>query len=319
MEEKTPLVSVAVITYNSSKYVLETLESIKAQTYQNIELIVSDDCSTDNTIQICMEWIEKNKTRFVRTQIVTIEKNTGISANCNRAEDACQGEWVKLIAGDDLLFQDCIENFVDYIKKHKDVLCVFGKIQVFGGDFQRCQTLQNHFFRRMDKMSVMTTQEQLNMIIEGYTPPAPAAFKKRVISSQYKVVYDEQIPMIEDWPFWINLLKKNIHLCVMDKYVVKYRLGGVSTSTEWNSLQLFRNKRFVFFYYIWNYKYLQNSENIIRETVEFECNMYSKTIEMNNLYLIINSSILNRCMFKIMRLNYELKEKIKKLKDVRII
>ena len=53
VEENNPLVSINVITYNSSKFVLETLESAKAQTYQNIELIVSDDCSTDNTVEIC--------------------------------------------------------------------------------------------------------------------------------------------------------------------------------------------------------------------------------------------------------------------------
>ena len=53
-----PLVSVPVITYNSAKFVLETLESIKAQTYQNIELVISDDCSTDNTVQICRDWVD---------------------------------------------------------------------------------------------------------------------------------------------------------------------------------------------------------------------------------------------------------------------
>lgn len=56
-----PLVSVIVITYNSAKYVLETLESIRVQSYQNIELIISDDCSKDNTIDICRNWIGKMK------------------------------------------------------------------------------------------------------------------------------------------------------------------------------------------------------------------------------------------------------------------
>ena len=106
--EKQPLVSIIVITYNSSKYVLETLESAKAQTYQNIELIVSDDCSIDNTVEICREWIENNKERFVRTELITAEKNTGIPANCNRGVKAAQGEWVKLIAGDDILYNNCI-------------------------------------------------------------------------------------------------------------------------------------------------------------------------------------------------------------------
>jgi alpha-1,3-rhamnosyltransferase len=73
-----PLVSIVVITYNSSSYVIETLESIKAQTYQNIELIVSDDCSKDKTVDVCKKWIEKNKQRFVRTELITIEKRNRI-------------------------------------------------------------------------------------------------------------------------------------------------------------------------------------------------------------------------------------------------
>ncbi|MBR5577209.1 MAG: glycosyltransferase [Bacteroidaceae bacterium] len=52
-------VSIVVITYNSSKYVLETLESVKAQDYPNIELIVSDDRSTDNTFELVNQWIEE--------------------------------------------------------------------------------------------------------------------------------------------------------------------------------------------------------------------------------------------------------------------
>ena len=55
-----PLVSICVITYNSSKTVVETLESIKNQSYSNIELVVSDDCSPDNTVELVQQWLEKN-------------------------------------------------------------------------------------------------------------------------------------------------------------------------------------------------------------------------------------------------------------------
>jgi alpha-1,3-rhamnosyltransferase len=56
----------------------------KAHVYQNIELIVSDDCSVDNTLEICRMWIENNlKERFV-SKIVVVQKNTGIASNCSR-------------------------------------------------------------------------------------------------------------------------------------------------------------------------------------------------------------------------------------------
>ena len=80
MNIQNPLVSIVVITYNSSEYVCETLESAKAQSYQNIELIVSDDASTDNTVPIVTKWIRENKSRFVCVEIVTSPSNTGITA-----------------------------------------------------------------------------------------------------------------------------------------------------------------------------------------------------------------------------------------------
>ncbi|MDP5081486.1 MAG: glycosyltransferase family 2 protein [Winogradskyella sp.] len=109
-----PLVSIIILTYNSSKYVLETLESAKAQSYRNIELIVSDDCSTDNTVEICEIWIEANKDCFIKSEIICTETNTGIPANCNRALNNAKGEWIKYIAGDDILEKECITSFVNF-------------------------------------------------------------------------------------------------------------------------------------------------------------------------------------------------------------
>ena len=102
------VVTVSVITYNSSKFVLETLESIKAQTYQPLILNVCDDCSTDDTVEICEKWIDKNKDRFIEAKIIVPEHNTGIPGNINRGIDACKTEWLKFIAGDDLLKPQCI-------------------------------------------------------------------------------------------------------------------------------------------------------------------------------------------------------------------
>lgn len=64
------LVSICVLTYNSSEYIIETLDSIKNQNYQNIELIISDDCSFDNTVILCTQWINLNRDRFVRVELI---------------------------------------------------------------------------------------------------------------------------------------------------------------------------------------------------------------------------------------------------------
>ena len=108
---KTPLVSIVVASYNASKTIIETLESIKAQTYSPLELIVADDCSQDDTAVKCEEWLAKNQNRFVRSKLIVNEENKGISANFNIGVRASSGEWVKIF-GDDILLPDAIEKNV---------------------------------------------------------------------------------------------------------------------------------------------------------------------------------------------------------------
>ena len=134
---KNPLVTVGVLTYNSSRTVLETLDSIKAQSYRNIELVVSDDASTDNTVELCRKWISANKDRFVRCELLTVPKNTGIPANANRRLEAARGVWIKGVAADDLLAPDCVENFINYVNEHPEAEVIFAKYQRFKKEFSK--------------------------------------------------------------------------------------------------------------------------------------------------------------------------------------
>lgn len=226
-----PLVSVPVITYNSSKFVLETLESIKAQTYQNIELIISDDCSSDNTVELCQKWVEENKERFVQTQIITSEVNTGVSANLNRAEAVCQGEWVKGIAGDDLLMPDCIADCVEYVQQHPNLIYLFGRIEAFGASDEK----NKYFSEKVFDCSFfdLDVEEQLERLVFGSNcVPASTCFYNRQKAIDLGIRNDERIPLLEDWPKWINILEKGVKLEFMDKTLVKYRIHNASISTS---------------------------------------------------------------------------------------
>lgn len=289
--DQSPLVSVPVITYNSSKTVVETLDSIYNQTYPNIELIVSDDCSTDNTVQVCREWIESHKERFVRTELLTVEKNTGTSANLNRAEAACQGEWVKGIAGDDLLLPDCIRDCVCFAKTNSSFYCFFGKIKAFGGNADYCNWLTNTFSERNDMMSRLSKEELFRVIVNGHTPPAPAFFYNRFFFLNNEIRNDERIPLIEDLPRWLSILKKGFVFGFFDKEIVKYRVGGVSTSKDWQSYELFKNRRLLFFLYQFEYFYNENSEKVIVDIVEQECVVYKELLSCHEQLAAIKNSL----------------------------
>ncbi len=244
-----PLVSVSVITYNSSKYVLETLESIKAQTYQNIELIISDDCSKDNTVEICQQWVEQNKERFVRAVLITSLTNTGVSANCNRSKNACKGEWIKGIAGDDLLMPDCVENYVNYINEHPDTVLVFGRVEAFGAS----EEINEHYTNNVFDYSFfdLDIKNQLDyLIFKGNCVPASTCFSNPKKMEELGITNDERIPLLEDWPKWINVLNKGIKLHFMDKTIVKYRIheGSLSTSRRASSRMVYSDYLFTLYY-----------------------------------------------------------------------
>ena len=106
------IVDVVVITYCSAKYVLQTLDSIYAQTYQKLGLIVSDDCSADKTVEICRQWLCSHKERFVHSEIIETSRNQGTVFNCQRAFEKVKTEYYVMIAGDDYLDSTHIEKCV---------------------------------------------------------------------------------------------------------------------------------------------------------------------------------------------------------------
>src|SRR4030088_2033773 len=91
------LVSTIVLSYNHCKYVLETLESVKAQTYQPTQLIILDDCSEDDSGAVIERWIQESNVdcTFIRHQ-----KNQGICKSLNNALGVATGKYVSMVASD---------------------------------------------------------------------------------------------------------------------------------------------------------------------------------------------------------------------------
>ena len=225
-----PLVSVSVICYRSAGTITETLDSIAAQTYQNIELIVSDDCSPDNTVEIVRDWIDAHRERFVRCELITVNENTGVSANYNRAMDACCGEWVKDIDGDDLLLPNCIADFVDYIMENKNARYVFGKMQGFGRGNDEVKEYMDRCFD-YTIFNLAPNEQMRRLVYNGNCISSPTNFYNLKYVRGIGVRNDERIPFLEDYPKWINLLRAGVTFYFMDKTIVEYRLSDNSLST----------------------------------------------------------------------------------------
>lgn len=102
-----PLVSICIPSYNSAEFVKQTIETVLAQTYGNIEVIVVDDVSKDNTAEIVKSF---NSSKI---KLEVNSKNLGVVENWNKSIDLASGEYIKIMGADDLLAPTCIEEQIN--------------------------------------------------------------------------------------------------------------------------------------------------------------------------------------------------------------
>ena len=108
MMDNKPLVSVLMTSYNRQQFIAEAIESVLDSTYSNFELIIVDDCSTDDTVAIAQADQEKDK----RVQIFVNEENIGDYPNRNKAASYARGKYLKYVDSDDTITVDGLERMV---------------------------------------------------------------------------------------------------------------------------------------------------------------------------------------------------------------
>jgi glycosyltransferase involved in cell wall biosynthesis len=108
----TPLVSVLMTANNREKYIAEAIESVLASSFKHFELIVVDDCSTDNTVEIARRYISDR-----RVQLHLNEKNLGDYPNRNRAASYAKGKYLKYVDADDYIYPRGLESMVEMMER----------------------------------------------------------------------------------------------------------------------------------------------------------------------------------------------------------
>ena len=132
-----PLVSVIFPAYNHEKYVQETIKSVINQTYENIELIVVDDGSSDSTWQKIQEMKEECEKRFVRVVFETKE-NGGVCSALKRLYELVQADFIMQTASDDLLKPELIEKEMEFLLNNPDYLLCTCNDEIIDSNSRQC-------------------------------------------------------------------------------------------------------------------------------------------------------------------------------------
>jgi glycosyltransferase involved in cell wall biosynthesis len=210
----TPLVSVIVPTHDHERFIGETLDSVFAQSYPNLQVIVSDDASTDGTVDLVRERYDG------RVDLVTSAVNTGISGNFNRALAAVRGEYVAWLDGDDLMRPHRIARQVQELQAQPGAAGCVGDAEVLqwpsGEVLGRFTTLVN------GRPGVRSGGIELLFDPNYAMLPSVSLLRASAIP---KHGFDERIPVLNDWLFHIEVFRRG-PVVGIDEVLGSYRRHG---------------------------------------------------------------------------------------------
>ena len=104
------MVSIIMPSWNTDKFIAESIQCVIDQTYKNWELLIVDDCSTDNTDEVVKPFLEDSRIKYLKN-----EKNSGAALTRNRAMREAQGEWIAFLDSDDLWTPDKLEKQENFL------------------------------------------------------------------------------------------------------------------------------------------------------------------------------------------------------------
>lgn len=230
MKQNTPMVSVCLPTYNGEKYLQQALDSLKPQTYKNLELVVSDDNSQDNSLEL----VENFQKTWKFPVYIYNHQPTSIGANWNNCLKYSNGKYIKFLFQDDILYPECIEKMVREAEKDAKIGIVFCKREFILED-QSPETMEwvntfkdlqvnNGLFKNSNKIKgtrILRSENLLETPMNKIGEPTAVLFPKRVID---KVgVFNEDLVQILDYEFYYRVLKK-YSVLLIDEPLAGFRI-----------------------------------------------------------------------------------------------
>lgn len=212
---KQPLISVIITNYNYGKYVKQAAESVLNQTYSNIELIIMNDGSTDNSDTVIKKIVAKNpQIKYIN------QKNLGANLTRNKGIGLANGEFIFLLDADNWLNPDHIEKMYDTITK-KDADVVYGDLQHFGDN---------------DYLHEMPSEFSLTLLkVTNYIDTASLIRKDKIGSNKFDPDLNRRF--LQDWDFFLGLALKGLKMVKDPGVRLNYRVhdkqnGGSFSSPE---------------------------------------------------------------------------------------
>jgi glycosyltransferase involved in cell wall biosynthesis len=225
----TPKVSVIVPIYNQAPFIRETVESALGQDYENLELVLSDDGSTDGTGEILREYEAADRERV---KVVASGRNTGIAGAFNRGLDVHTGDYIAWLGGDDLMLPGKVSRQVAVLEERRDAIGCCHDAEVFDSTSGRVYGRFTEIYN--GRRGVREGGVEL-LLDPGYLMlPTTMMVRSAAVGS---LRFDPRIRVSNDWLFDIQLFRHG-RIVGIDDVLARYRRHeGNATSQTHDTLE----------------------------------------------------------------------------------
>lgn len=241
----SPLVTVICLCYNHANFVIEALESVLNQTYSNVELLIADDFSTDNSVKVIENWLKQHP----EIPFLVNTKNQGNTKTFNKCLKLAKGEYIIDLAADDVLKLDCIANQLKGFKEtsHKNVGFIYGNAELISED----GSFINDYFKtdtnRKRIQSQPTGDIYIGLLNGNNNLCSISSLVKREVFETLNG-YDENLAY-EDYDFWIRAARI-YNFDYIDEILIQKRVLPNSMYTLLTKKNNKRTRRFNFSTYL---------------------------------------------------------------------
>ena len=209
----TPIVSILLPIYNSEKYVSKAIKSILAQSFQDFELLLINDGSTDKSIEIMRSFNDS------RIRIIDNGKNRGIVYSLNSGINNSKGIYLARMDADDISLKDRILIQVNYLNKNPEIDILGSNYELFGAE--------NH----TTNLNITPDKIKTSIFFDNQLcHPSIIMRKSSIIKNQ--LIYNKNFFINQDWVLWFDALNKNLKIANLPNVLIKYRLEGQNITTN---------------------------------------------------------------------------------------
>ena len=225
------MISIITTSYNYGEYISETIKSIQAQSYSDWELIIVDDSSEDNSVEIIKSFC-KDK----RIKLICHDKNKGLTQSVKTGLKYAKGEWIAFLESDDLWRENTLEERVRAIKNNPQVGIIFNDVEEFGDD-NTILAVKNNLDKNRVKISKLNFPKNIfyDLNIENFLLTFSAVMIKKEILDDCPL--DTPIDALLDWWIFIHISFNN-EAFYINKKLTKWR--------QHKNSYLFRQKKIKF-------------------------------------------------------------------------